>query len=166
MIRSNKAIAVSGCLLHQSLMAVGCAAAPAVIRPVVEWALEHDIGLVPWTCPETMFAGLQRQPKGIERYRRDGLGTASEKIAEPFADYLKQQIDGGVSILAIVGVSFSPACSVRRQSYHVNERGLFIQALDRELDRHGLSLPIIDIDRKKPAAIRATLDDLLQETLV
>lgn len=165
-MRSNKAIAVSGCLLHQSLMAVGCEAAPAVIRPVIEWALENDIGLVPWTCPETVFAGLPRKPRGIERYRADGLGSVAKQIAEAFAYYLRIQTDGGVHILAAVGVSFSPACSVRRQSRHKHERGLFIQALDRALSSRGLSIPIIDIDRTKPAAILEALDGLLQPKLV
>lgn len=160
-LRSNKAIAVSGCLLHQSLMAVDCEAAPAIIKTVVEWALNNDIGLIPWTCPETVFAGLPRKPKGIERYRSAGLGTASVIVAESFAEYLAIQIKGGINILAVVGVSFSPACSARRQAYHKNEQGLFIQALVEALDHHAISLPVIDIKRNNSISILTTLDKIL-----
>lgn len=159
-MRSNKAIAVSGCLVNQSLMATGCEAAPAIIRPVIEWALENDIGLIPWTCPETMFAGLPRATRGIERYRKDGLQKVCEKISAPFAEYLQRQIDGGIDVIAIVGVSFSPACSARRQAYHANEPGLFIQKLTRYM---GAVYPVvIDLNRKQPVSITRTLDMLLR----
>lgn len=160
-MRANKAIAVSGCLLHQSLMAVDCEVAPAFIRPVVDWALDNDIGLVPWTCPETMFAGLPRKTKGIERYRREGLAEVSNEIATGFADYLERQLAGGIDILAIVGVSFSPACSVARQAYHANEQGLFITALKCLMGED--CPPIIDINRRHPPEVlRAKLDALLR----
>ena len=131
-----------------------------MIRPVVEWALDNEVGLIPWTCPETMFAGLPRATRGIERYRRDGLGEVSAEIAGPFAEYLMRQVKGGVKILAIVGVSFSPACSAARQAFHRNETGLFLQALNLALPDS--TIPFIDIHRTKPhATIRAVLDQLL-----
>lgn len=136
---------------------------PAMIRSVVGWALENDVGLIPWYCPETIFAGLPRQPKGIEGYRRDGLSEACHEIAGSFAGYLRRQMDGGISVLAIVGVSFSPACSAKRQAYHRNERGLFIEALELALgDR---APPVIDINHHKSTfEIRAVLDVLLHPT--
>ena len=162
--RSNKAIAVSGCILHQSLMAAGCEAAPAAIKPVVQWALDNDIGMVPWTCPETIVAGLPRATRGIERYRSDGFADAVQPLVREFVSYLRRQSDGGVNILALVGVSFSPACSASRQAYHANERGLFIAALAEAL---GDNCPaVIDIDRRKPDTIRDRLDALIEPRLV
>ncbi|MCH7938011.1 MAG: hypothetical protein IH994_13130 [Proteobacteria bacterium] len=163
-VRSNKAIALSGCLVNQSLMATGCEAAPAIIRPVIQWALDNDVGLIPWTCPETMFAGLPRKTKGIEGYRKDGFGEAADEWASTFAVYLRRQAKGGIEILAIVGVSFSPACSARRQAYHANERGLYLAALEKHM---GDTCPaVIDIDRRKePEAVKAVLDALLQPAL-
>ena len=160
-MRSNRAIALSGCFLHQSLMAVDCEAAPASIKPVVRWALKNDIGLIPWTCPETMFAGLPRKPKGIERYRREGFEDTCEVLAKSFAEYISIQIAGGITILALVGVSFSPACSVRRQAYHANELGLFMSALTKALSSE--DVPLIDIHRTKaPEIIKKELDNLLK----
>ena len=162
-MRSNKAIAVSGCILHQSLMATGCEAAPAAIKQVVGWALDNDVGIVPWTCPETMFVGLPRKTKGIEGYRRDGLGETADVLAQDFASYLERQTRGGISIMALVGVAFSPACSASRQSYHANERGLFIAALERILG-DGCP-PVLDVNRSKLDNVRATLDTLLEQRL-
>ena len=162
--RSNQAIAVSGCILHQSLMAAGCAAAPAAIVPVVQWALDNHIGLVPWTCPETMFAGLPRATRGIERYRGDGFAEAVQPLVQDFVSYLRRQSDGGVNILALVGVSFSPACSASRQAYHANERGLFIAALAAVLGED--CPPVIDIDRRQPDTIRDRLNALIEPRLV
>ena len=162
--RSNQAIAVSGCILHQSLMATGCEAAPAAIAPVVHWALENEIGIVPWTCPETMFAGLPRATRGIERYRSDGFADAVQPLAQDFASYLRRQAAGGVNILALVGVSFSPACSASRQAYHANERGLFIAALAEALGED--CPPVIDIDRAKSDTIRDRLNALIEPRLV
>lgn len=163
--RSNRAIAISGCFLHQSLMADKCETAPAVIKEVVNWAIKNEIGLIPWTCPETSFAGLPRKTKGIEGYRKQGLSETCDEIANSFSDYLQKQIDGGISIIAIMGVSYSPACSAARQAYHANEQGLFIQALNGALARRNIEIPIFDLNRKKAPSMIDMLDRAIEPFL-
>jgi len=162
MLRSNKAIAISGCLLHQSLMAANCATEPAAIKGVIEWTFKNKIGMIPWSCPETLAIGLPRETKGIERYRKTNLIEVCDSIAINFSKYLEIQINGGIDIIGIVGVSFSPACSARRQAYHSNEQGLFIQALIKRIEH--LNIPIIDIHRKKfTEDIKASLEILIKK---
>ena len=89
------------------------------------------------------------------------MGEVAASIAEPFAHYLRRQQAGGIEIIAIVGVSFSPACSAKRQAYHSNERGLFIEALVSAICEE-TPITVIDIDRTKaPSEITARLDALL-----
>lgn len=161
-VPSKMALAVSGCFLHQFLMAKDCATAPAMIRALMLWALKNDVGLIPWTCPETMHSGLPRKSMGIERYRKAGLAATAQEIAGTFSEYLERQKLGGVNILAIVGVSFSPACSASRQAYHKNEQGLFIKALVDALAVRKIHIPVIDIDRRRSDnEIAIQLDELL-----
>lgn len=160
-MRSNKAIAVAGCILHQSLMARNCETSPAIIKNVIKWALRNDVGLLPWTCPETTFVGLPRRTKGIEGYRKLGMENHAANLSDPFAEYVKIQIEGGIDVLGIVGISFSPACSAARQAYHKNEQGLYIQALVAALSARDIKIPVLDINRKKDESIVVALNSLL-----
>lgn len=168
MIRSTKCVFLSHCILAQAVRANGLAKYyPAAIKPVVQFCLDHDINMMQMPCPETMCAagGLGREPHGKGWYESRGLRETSSAIAVDQAAYVKTLIDGGNQVLAIIGMEFSPACATTflskgRAIYR--DRGIFIEELQKELDRLGLEIPFIGVNQRWLKKLDRELHGLLE----
>lgn len=166
-IRSNRAVFVSHCVLAQCVRANGLVKQfPGPVRPVLEWALAHDINIMQMPCPETICAagGLGRDPHGKDWYERNGLRETAKKIACGQVAYMEKLLEAGVNILAIIGMDFSPACAVN----HLNKgpviysgKGIYIEELESALQKGGLRIPMIGI---KTRALKKLQKELLALT--
>lgn len=153
-VRSRKAIIVSHCMLAQCVMAEGVAKNfPGMVRPVVEFCLRNDINMFQMPCPETLCAagGLGRVPRGKVWYEQNGLRQTAAEIARSQADYMAKLVAGGIEVLGVVGMDFSPACAVNylnKGRSIVKGQGIYVEELRRELSERGLSLPFIGVSGK------------------
>lgn len=163
MLRSKKCVMLANCLLAQAVRANGLAKYyPAAVKPVVQFCLDHDINMIQMPCPETACAagGLGREPRGKAWYEKHGLRETSRAIARPQVAYLKQLRAGGLEVLAIIGMEFSPACAVnylnRGQRIH-RDQGIFIEELKAALADEGLEIPFVGVNQR---AIKKLENDL------
>lgn len=154
MNRSNNCIFVSHCLLAQAVVAEGLAKhAPAAVKPVVQFCLDNDINIFQMPCPEVQCpaGGLGRSLRGKGWYEENGLRDTSTEIAKQQADYMAGLIEGGLNILAILGIEFSPACAVtylNKGRTITRAQGIYIEELRRQLDAQGLSIPLIGVNQR------------------
>ena len=58
--RSGKLVFLSHCILNQNACVRGLASQPAVIREVVDAALDHDVAMYQMPCPENTYVGSMR----------------------------------------------------------------------------------------------------------
>lgn|GEM_PF-3157561 len=74
-----------------------------------------------------------------------------------------------IRVLAVIGVNRSPTCgveltSIRRNSEgnfeYVETRGLFMEALERELNRTGLKALMIGLDLKRPKTLLKRIETI------
>lgn len=153
-VRSRKCVFVSHCLLAQGIMAEGIVKKfPGPVRPLLQFCLDHDINIMQMPCPETlcMSGGLGRAPHGKDWYEQRGLRETSRDIAKGQVKYMASLVDAGYSILAVVGVDFSPACGVsylNRGRRVVKDQGIYVEELQSMLAEKGLDIPFVGFHQR------------------
>jgi len=141
------------------------------VSQVLAFLSTHKIGAVQLPCPEFTFCGNPRPPRTKDEYEDlPGFRLHCEKLAKNSAQYLKTLITMGVNqkirVLAIVGVECSPTCGVKYtpriiedEAKYVEEKGLFLEILEKELMKLGLEIPFIGVNLHKPEEIIKRLND-------
>jgi predicted secreted protein len=166
-IRSRRCVFVSHCILAQCVMAEGVVRHhPAIMRPVVEFCLANDINIIQMQCPETNCAagGLGRRPRGKGWYERNGLRDTAASIASEQLDYMERLRAGGIEILAVIGVEFSPACAVtylNKGRSIVRAEGIFIEELRNGMAKRGFQVAFVGVAAKWERRIERDLQALL-----
>ncbi|MCH9021281.1 MAG: hypothetical protein IID32_00770 [Planctomycetes bacterium] len=168
MKRSNRCVFVSHCMLNQAVMAEGLVRnEPAIIKQVLKFCMENDIGIVQMPCPETICdaGGLGRERRGKSWYEKNGLRQTSAKIAKEQTDYMSKLSSNGVEILAILGVEFSPSCAPNYLSKGrtiVRDKGIYHEELKRELQTRKLNIPFIGVNQRWKNKLERQLNEILQ----
>lgn len=168
-IRSKRCVFVSHCMLAQGIMAEGVVRKfPAIVRPVIEFCLKHDLNIMQMPCPESQCAsgGLGRLPHGKKWYEDNGLRDTATKIAKGQAEYMKDLVDNGFEILAIIGVDFSPACAVtylNRGPVVYKDEGIYVEELKKCLSDVGLCIKFMGINQRWHKKLQKDLENLISE---
>ncbi len=166
--RSKKFIFVPFCLICQAFQAQGIVryGYPAVIKPIIEEILRHDINIIQMPCPESQLGGyeqgLKREPKGIEQYDIPEFREICQRLAFETTEMIKAILANNYEIVAILGIEYSPSCATKiqyssRGTFH--RPGLFIEALKNQLDKEKIEIPFIGINRR---GIKKSLKELSQ----
>ncbi len=172
MLRSNRCVFLSHCLLAQVVRAKGLVKYfPAAVKPVVQFCLDNDINMIQMPCPETLCAagGLGREPHGKAWYEQNGLRKTSAKIAREQATYAQQLIDSGCALLAVLGVEFSPACATQylnRGPVVYKDRGIFAEELKKAFDALGLAVPFVGVNQRWLRKLDRDLAELVEREQV
>jgi predicted secreted protein len=167
MLRSNRCVFLSHCLLAQTVRANGLAKYfPAAVKPVVQFCLDNDINMIQMPCPEVLCAsgGLGRDPHGKAWYEQNGLRQISAKIAHEQANYARQLIKSGCTILAIIGLEFSPACAttyLNRGPVIYKDKGIFAEELKKAFGEVGLEIPFVGVNQRWLKKLDRDLNELL-----
>lgn len=169
-IRSMDCVFVSHCMLAQCVMAEGVVKNfPAMVKPVIQFCMDHDINIMQMPCPETLCGsgGLGRQPRGKKWYEEHGLRETAKSIAVDQISYMLKLVGQGYRILAIIGVDFSPACAVNylnkgRSVY--KSKGIYIEELEKLLKVHELSIPLIGVCQRWQKKLAKDLRGILPKS--
>jgi len=143
---------------------------------IPEFLSTHKIGAVQLPCPEFGFFGNPRPPATKDKYESiPEFRAHCENLAKDSAWHLKILVIGAknpkIRILAVAGVERSPSCGVNCTPRKVNgktryldEKGLFIEFLDSEMEKYGLKIPLMGLDMKRPGDFCRKLTNLLNKT--
>ncbi|MCS7120575.1 MAG: hypothetical protein RMJ07_04165 [Nitrososphaerota archaeon] len=142
---------------------------------IVRFLVKHRVGAIQLPCPEYSFCGNPRPPRTKDEYERTpSFSSHCKDLAVGTARYLKAMArakDGSeLKILAIVGVEHSPTCAVKSTpriinglKVYVEEKGLFMDLLEKELIALGLNFPFIDVNLNDRKEIGRRLNFLLRK---
>lgn len=145
----EEAIAVSFCVMDQFMRAKGAKMYKKNLHtPIIEWAINNNIAIIPLPCPEYSFEGIDRSAAGIERYDTPKYRKHCEELASRAINLLKDHINKGIKIKAVVGVDGSPSCGVNYSTKNtVNFYGpgifmneMMIQSINLKLKFLGINL--------------------------
>jgi len=164
--RSGSILLVAHCVLNQNSISDGTATYPGSVVDIVEWLLASQIGIVQLPCPELMCLGLDRgdvdganSPVLEENTRiraamsREAASAKLEALVESVVYQVCEYRKNGFDIRGIVGINRSPSCGVEtttRDNREVAGRGVFMEALCRELERRGIHLRTVGVKDAAP----------------
>jgi predicted secreted protein len=161
--RGHRFVAVIDCILNQNVRDAGAAEYPAMNFAVLELCHEHAVGILQMPCPEIAALGFPRTRPVGQTIRQvldsDNGHRTCAALAVGVADRIASQLAAGDRLLAILGGNpRSPGCAVHGEGNGVHaDSGVFIQELQRELGRRGLTPPFRGIRDASPELLAEDL---------
>lgn len=153
--RSKKVIFVAHCVINQNARHVDCADFPAVMKPLLAFLEEKEVGIIQMACPEFMALGLgrDRDVPPLETIREAlELPDAHQRLS-PLIDNIVYQIKEyrfqGFQVVGILGKNGSPACGVETTSVRGGQApgpGVFARLLHARLQAEGLQIDLKGVD--------------------
>jgi predicted secreted protein len=164
--RSNKFVFTPFCLISQAYQAQGLVKYEhkSTIKPVMKLLIENDINIIQMPCPEAISEGLIREPKSIKKYDTKEFNDVCESEATKIVIQIKNILDSGYKIIAILGIEQSPSCCVNyiyTNNGMENRKGLFIEKIYRKLEEEKIKIPFIGINRKYPKKAVSELQNII-----
>jgi len=152
-IRSKKVFFISECLLNQNIRAYGVRnmKGEGALAPILECLLSIGAGIHSVSCPEIAYEGLQRRACGKCQYCNPRYRAICAEKAREFVARYKMYLEDGYHVGGFICVNGSPSCAIEycfsgTREGKINERGVFIEELQRELASQHLRLNFIGID--------------------
>jgi predicted secreted protein len=162
--RREKVAFVCHCILNQSTRAWwgtgGARREKGMVSDVVGTLMSHGVGAVQMDCPEFGLHGNPRPPRTRDEYDTPEFRRRCREIVTSVCDAIEglkeKERDPEVEIVAVVGVENSPSCGVEwttrtidGESRASRGRGLLIEAVEEEMRRRGLDVPLIGVSMKE-----------------
>ncbi len=164
--RSRRFIFIPFCLICQAFQAQGIVryGYPAAIKPVIEEILRHEVNIIQMPCPESQLGGcengLKRGPKSISQYDTSEFREICQHFASSITEMVKAILANGYEIVAILGIEYSPSCSIKLQYSNkgvFHQPGIFIESLQSQLAKEKIEIPFVGINRR---VIKKSLNEL------
>jgi len=145
------------------------------VNQVLQFLSENNVGAVQLLCPEFTFLGNPRSPATKDDYENLlGFKEHCQRLAADSARQLKKMIKMGrnprIGVLAVLGVERSPSCGVKctprridGETKYVEEKGIFFEALDKEMKDFGFTVPMMGLDTHQPEEICHKLAELMKK---
>jgi predicted secreted protein len=162
-VRSKKIVFLSHCCLNMNARMRGLADYPGTVRPLIEYLIAQDIGIVQMPCPEVTYYGTQRWGQVKEQFDTPMFRAHSQKFVDQILDQVEDYLHGGYSILGFIMMDGSPVCGLNRvpvaknegeqlggmvwylpQQKYADGQGVFTEALIKNIASRGLKeIPIV-----------------------
>ncbi len=161
--RSKRFIFVPFCLMAQAYQAQGIVKYDwkGTIKPIMQLLIDNEINIIQMPCAESLYNdNLIREPKGLSKYDTLEFNNHCDYLAEIGFKQIKNIIDAGYEVMAILGIEHSPSCCINyiyTNKGMEKRKGLFIDKLFNKLQKENIKIPMIGINRKY---IKKSLDEL------
>ncbi len=144
---SQTCVFIAHCMLAQTVRAEGCAKAPAAIKRVIEFLMEHEINIMQMPCPESIAMGIEREKHGKKWYEANGFRPVCKDIALNQVNYMLALQQAGKKVIGVIGVTYSPACSFEQDNGSVyRQEGIYGEELRAAMEKHGIDAKIISVN--------------------
>lgn len=148
----SEAIVVTFCLLDQFMRADGAKKYNKNLYiPILEWAINNNIAIIPLPCPEYLYEGINRKAAGIERYDTPNYNKHCKELAEKTVNLLNDHINKGIHIKAIIGINGSPSCGVeycKKNTKKVKRPGIYLSEIMNQSIKLNLNFIGINLNNK------------------
>jgi len=173
--RSKRFVFIPFCLICQAFQARGIVRLgfSSVINPIMDEIFDNDVNIIQMPCPESqlggMEEGLKRDPKSLKGYDTPEFLSLCDGLADQVVSQIKAIIANDFEVLAILGIEFSPSCSVSLQYSNqgvFHQAGHFIEVLKRKLKKEKIDIPFLGINRRGIRSSVKRLHELLERKLI
>jgi len=160
--RSRRVVVCAHCVLNQNAKLEGLARWPGMIEEAVELIRRSGAGILQMPCPEMRYEGIGRFDKSVEQYRCPAYRELAGEIAREVVGQIESYLQWGYRVPVILAMDGSPSCGIRLASSapewrgpvagqnwkpprYIREPGVFMAALEEELKRRRIAIPILGI---------------------
>jgi len=172
--RSGRIVVVSHCILNVHSLENGLAEFPGFEEDVLRLIMKYRVGIFQLPCPEMMISHISRLPLPKDSYDNPVVREKYGKLAREIANLLKQFVDEGYRILAVIGAEASPSCGISivgrwkdpmkkgrvpDDVEFVSGRGVFMEELNKELDKRSIDVKWIGLPGKTLKRLKPGLYD-------
>lgn len=176
--RSKRLVLVCHCILNQNSKVEGIARYPGTFLPAAELLIRSEAGVYQLPCPEMTYLGMSRWSAVKAQYSSPFFRRHCQALAESMMDEMEDYTTRGYTVAGLVGMDGSPSCGVdftqqalgepwggrvekipARQ--YVSGKGTFIDILEKEAERRGLSFPLMGLpENEAMGSIEASLEKM------
>ncbi len=110
--RSGKIVVVSHCLLNVHSLEAGLAEYRGCEEELVKALVEEGVGIFQLPCPEMEISHISRLPLPKESYDTPVIREKYRELAKQVTTRLKQFVEAGYKIVAVIGAEASPTCGI------------------------------------------------------
>ena len=155
--RSGKLVFLSHCILNQNACVRGLASQPAVIREMLDLALDNDVAMYQMPCPEVTYLGSMRWGQVKKMYANPMFRRHCRQIVEQICDQIQTYRDNDHQVVGIILRDGSPTCGLNCAAVEADSEqvwggmvwhasplqrfgateGVFTEELKAELQRRG-----------------------------
>lgn len=160
--RSQQVFFCCHCILNQNAKLEGIAGWPGLITDVVKTLVDSGAGIFQIACPEMIYEGIGRFDKSVEQYDCAAFHEICEDIAKETADQMKNYLQWGYQIPAILSIDGSPSCGYNltqtapewrglvvgqnwQKVRYIKRQGILMSHLVEQMKKNGLEIPIIGV---------------------
>ena len=111
--RAGKLVFLSHWMLNQNACVRGLASQPAVIREIVDLALDNDVAIYQMPCPEVSYLGSMRWGMVKRMYGNPMFRRHCRRIAQQVCDQIQTYRDNGHEVKGVVMRDGSPTCGLK-----------------------------------------------------
>lgn len=162
-------IFVPGCLFAPELQAGNEEKKWAWVQIWREFLSKSGCNIVQMPCPESSFdcpkCGMGRDPHGVDFYEAlPGFYQHCLSLSQEVTRQVLRFNQNGYQVIAILGIEHSPTCAISYLYTHrgmVKRSGIFMGEIMRALNRMGVSIPFVGINRRYSQKAIAVLSKLL-----
>lgn len=173
MNRSKKIIFLAHCIMNVNAKVEGLASYPAVVRGLVDFLADHEVGIIQLPCPETEILGVQRWGHVKDQLSHPFFTECYARLLTPFVRQAAMYLEQGYTIIGVVGIDGSPSCGVQKTCRSkqwggdfldseatwkkvetlewVNEPGIFMETFQKMLAEKSLHLRFFSLDETDAA---------------
>lgn len=146
----KKVVFVPHCILNQNVRAVGKEKSNGTIKEIVNFFAEAEVGIVQLPCPEVEFdGGLDRSSKAKESYIGGNYRNQCRQISLQVLKTIKKYLEKEYKVLGILGVEFSPTCSLYRIENGkkiIPGKGILMEELEKEMQKENFQVPLVSVN--------------------
>jgi predicted secreted protein len=167
MYRNREIVVVCHCILNCNSKVEGLSTFKGV-HNVVKMLIDKDYGIIQLPCPEMIIYGIKRWGHVKDQFDNSFFRNQCKIILAPYINQFQNYIENNYSIKGIIAIDGSPSCGYNKTCSSkqwfgelsecrnlldklntlemINEKGVFIEELEKLLIESNLDIPIVGLD--------------------
>lgn len=184
MKRKKEMVILCHCILNGNAKVEGISSYSGAIESVVSFFIQKGVGIIQLPCPEMTMYGIRRWGHVKEQFDTPYFRRHCKEIFQPYLEQIKDYTKNGYTILGLIGLEGSPSCGVSETCAGywggeimdasniqnkmntlkmVQDPGVFIEEIKKELLSEGINIPLIGINEMKPDNSFEKIKNILKE---
>ena len=138
-------------------------------RELMDYLMDHKVGVIQYPCPETTAMGLMRNPQGRQQYDNTFFRDHCKELLKVPMLMAREFIKNGYRLTCFIGLENSPTCGIHWGKHKVNRyqtespnpvdkpgpdepalMGIMAEILSEELAKDDVGVPFLEFPALSP----------------